>query len=85
MIELFLFAIISFFVALAISSIWFLICNERTYRDRRRFSSWIFDPRVSTAKQIERLRWYKNVSYEEHLLSRMVLRDPMLLYGERPE
>lgn len=77
MIELLLLAFFSF-------CIWFLICNERTYRDRSKLLRWIFDPRVSTAEQLERLNWFQNVSYDEHLLSRIILRDPMLLYGERP-
>ena len=59
-------------------SMWALICNEWTYRDR----IWLINQACEGRNWERRRTALLRVSYDQHLYSRILLRNPWKLYGE---
>lgn len=66
-------------MAAGLATVWMMVCNERTLRQRLKIVDVVFDgPSVS-----EKLVAFHGVSYGEHMWSLFLLRDPSPRYGEQ--
>ncbi len=75
--------VVIFLMGLTIAvSVWLLVCNERTYRQRNRIIKWVYR---DSGGWRERVRWFHAVGYNEHLWALVSCRDPKKLYGESPQ
>lgn len=62
-------------------SLWGIICNRHTLRDRQALADAIYDTR-HTDFYPRYTRILNNVGYRSHNRARMLLRDPWLLYPQ---
>ena len=77
MYEILLHVIAIALVLIFTGSVWFLVCNDRTAKERIAIITWVFE---NNATWRERNRVYEAVSYEQHLFALFMCRDAMTLY-----
>lgn len=65
-------------ILIMMGSVWLLICNYRTYRQRMRIIDWIYS---DDQHWRERNRAYDEVSYDQHLFALMMFYNPRKLYN----
>lgn len=58
-------------------TIWFLICNQRTYSQRIKMLDWVYD---GSGNWRQRSREYSQVDYDQHLWALVTFRNPQKLY-----
>lgn len=59
-------------------TIWFLICNHRTYTQRIKIIDWVYD---NSGNWRQRSAEYNKVDYDQHLWAVFTFRDPKKLYN----
>lgn len=64
-------------LTILVLSVWFLICNQRTYSQRIKIINWVYD---SSGNWQQRSREYNQVSYDQHLWTLFTFRNPQKLY-----
>jgi hypothetical protein len=73
-------------VFFAVMAIWFIICNERTYRDKMRMlgavKHGISSGESSYDQSVRKMDMIKSVPYERHFLHRVGFRNPNNLYPD---
>lgn len=84
---------IELFILVAVVSVWFLWCNEKTYRQRQKLVRDSLKPLPEWESTEELLLWFKRrlelldtmsiISYEKHMWYLITFRNPMKLYGDK--
>lgn len=59
-----------------VASLWILICNDITARQRRKLVDFVFEGK----DYLQKVELYRQVSYDRHMWSLMMFRSPRKLY-----
>lgn len=64
-------------LTILVLSVWFLMCNHRTYSQRIKIIDWVYD---GSGNWRQRSQEYNQVSYYQHLWTLFTFRNPQKLY-----